>query len=435
MELVTASEAEALQRGSAGSLSAAGCGAGDRVAVVASPSAQVAAFALGALRVGVVPVMINPALTADERAALVADSGAALVVDDRSVAEAVRGDPATPLAPWPRARPMHYTSGTGGAPKGVWSGILDDDSAAELVADETAAWGIDAADVHLVCAPLAHSAPLRFALTTWMAGGSVVVLPRFDPAIVTAAISRHRPTSAFVAPVHLQRLLAHWSVAPADLSCFRLVAHAGSACPPDVKAAAVERFPAGSVFEFYGSTEGQFTVASPDDWARRPGSVGRARPGREMRADREGVLWCRPPSFARFEYWRDPVKTAAAWRDGWFTVGDLGRVDDDGFVFLDGRRDDLIISGAVNVYPAEVEAVLSRCPGVVEVAVFGVDDQSWGQRVCAAVVGSAKSEDVTAFAAIHLAGYKRPKQIVVVDALPRTATGKIQRFRLAHLLV
>jgi long-chain acyl-CoA synthetase len=152
--------------------------------------------------------------------------------------------------------------------------------------------------------------------------------------------------------------------------------------------------------------------------------------------DDDGTVWCRPPGFGKFRYWDDPAKTAAAWRDGFFTVGDLGRMDGDGYLYLDGRRDDLIISGGVNVYPAEVEAVLVGVPGVAELAVFGLPDDRWGQRVCAAVVpgpgggpssGGRLVEALQARATVELAGYKRPKQYVVLDELPRTATGKVQR--------
>ena len=222
---------------------------------------------------------------------------------------------------------------------------------------------------------------------------------------------------------------------PERFAALRLLVHAGSPCPPALKRTAMALTGPDVVWEFYGSTEGQFTVCPPAEWLERPGTVGRARPGREVSVDGDGLVWCRPPAFARFVYWRDEARTAAAWRDGAFTVGDLGRLDDDGYLFLDGRRDDLVITGGVNVYPAEVEAALAEVPGVEEVAVFGVADDRWGQRVCAAVVPTAGADpdrvlDAAAdHAATHLAGYKRPKQYAAVAVLPRTATGKMPATR------
>jgi long-chain acyl-CoA synthetase len=184
-----------------------------------------------------------------------------------------------------------------------------------------------------------------------------------------------------------------------------------------------------SVWEFYGSTEGQFTVCPGAQWEQRPGSVGRARPGRTLEI-RDGVIWCHAPQFARFVYWNDPDKTSAAWDADAFSVGDLGRLDD-GYLYLEGRREDLIISGGVNVYPAEVEAVLAECPGIADVAVFGRDDDRWGQRVCVAYSGDAPPDEVRAWAAGRLAAYKRPKEIEQLPELPHNASGKVERLLLA----
>jgi acyl-CoA synthetase (AMP-forming)/AMP-acid ligase II len=309
----------------------------------------------------------------------------------------------------------------------VWSGLLPDDLGAALWAEEGDFWGFGPDDVHLVASPLHHSAPLRFSLATLLAGGAVVLPGRFAPPSWARAVREHRPTTAFVVPAHLSRLLA---AGLPETSSFRLLMHAGAPCPPTLKQQVLAAFPRGSVWEFYGSTEGQFTACSPADWEARPGSLGRARPGRVLAADERGRLWCTVPPHARFTYWRDPQRTAQAWRGDAFTVGDLGRVDPDGYVYLDGRREDLVISGGVNVYPAEVEAVLAACPGVVEAAVFGLPDPQWGQRVCAAVVGDADEAALRDWARAHLAPAKRPKQYVRVDDLPRTSTGKVRRVAL-----
>jgi long-chain acyl-CoA synthetase len=159
--------------------------------------------------------------------------------------------------------------------------------------------------------------------------------------------------------------------------------------------------------------------------------VGRARPGRSLAVEADGLIWCTVPAHARFEYFNAPAKTAAAWRGDAFTVGDLGHLDEDGYLYLDGRREDLVITGGVNVYPAEVESALAEHPGVSDVAVFGVPDEEWGQRVCAAYVGAASSQDLSTWANQRLSPPKRPKQYLALEAIPRTLTGKILRRSLA----
>ena len=432
--VVTAAGSERDQRRAAAGLAAAGVRSGDRVVISAAATPELIAAVLGALRTGIVPVVLDPALPSEERSALVEDADPAL--DLGGYPGRLFGDDESDLADVPLARPMHYTSGTTGRRKGVWSGVLAEDDARALAQEEIELWEFGPADRHLVLSPLHHSAPLRFAVSTLLAGGEVLLPGPFDAARAAAAVSDLRPTTTFCVPTHLQRLLARGRAGRGSLdwSSFRRLVHAGAPCPEPLKRAVLAALPAGSVWEFYGSTEAQFTVCSPDGWLAHPGSVGRARPGRWLETDERGQLWCAVPPWARFEYWRAPEKTAAAWQGDRVTVGDLGRVDDDGTVWLDGRREDLVISGGVNVYPAEVEAVLDAHPGVVESAVVGVPDAEWGQRVVAAYVGDADPAELAGWARERLAPAKRPKSLHPVGELPRTSTGKVRRLDLPQVL-
>ncbi len=422
----------------ASGLRASGLTPGDRVAIVtpehryprdeaAVLQARVVALVAGALRSGLVPVPINPMLTQAEREHIISDSGAALTVAQAAdlVALTDHRGPVPELSDWPVGRPMHYTSGTTGRPKGVYTQGIGEALTEALWRDEIDQWEFTSEDVTLVHGPLCHAAPLRYAMAVLQMGGAAVLPGHFDAAAIAQALIDHRPTHAFLVPSHLQRLFE------LDLpaSPYRLITHAGAACPPTVKRRLHEWAGVQSVWEFYGSTEGQFTICAGEQWEQHPGTVGRARPGRTLEI-RDGVIWCRTPDFARFSYWNDPVKTAGAWHGDAFSVGDLGRLDGD-FLYLEGRREDLIITGGVNVYPAEVEAILLECPGVREVAVFGRDDEQWGQRVCAAFSGDATVDQVRAWSVDTLAAYKRPKDLEHLPELPHNASGKIQRLQLA----
>ncbi len=443
VEVLTAADAEVRQRRAAGAMTAAGLGRGDRVVFCLPSSAALLCAVLGALRSGVVPVLLNATLTTGERDRLVADADPSLVVIDADALSALDAGPEVRLSPFPLARPMHYTSGTTGQAKGVWTGLWSEDLAEAAFVDEADLWAFGPDDVHLVCSPMYHSVSIRFAGGTLLRGGTCVILSSFDALTASAALEGTFgpvPTTTFMAPAALARLLALPDTSRDRFGALRLLVHAGSPCSPSLKRAALEVVDPDVLWEFYGSTEGQFTACSTTEWLVKPGAVGRARPGRRLVVDDDGIVWCHAPDFARFAYWRDEAKTAASWSDGAFTVRDLGRLDGEGYLFLDGRRDDLIITGGVNVYPAEVEAVLAEVDGVVDVAVFALADEQWGQRVCAAVVPGAEADpeelvaSVRARAADQLAGYKRPKQIEFVDELPRTATGKVQRLALPELL-
>jgi long-chain acyl-CoA synthetase len=450
---LSAAKAEEGAQYAAAALRARGVSLGQRVAIdlprIADPiacadqHANLIKLVLGMLRIGVVPVLVNPLLAAREREFVVSDSEPVLVISaDHQVAELLepRSTVGTELSRELIARPMHYTSGTTGTPKGVWTGFLSSDQTAQWWNDELEMWAFDSSDSTLVHGPLAHSGPLRFALLVLTSGGSVVLPGGFDPVRISRILATEKPTAAFVVPTHLQRLL---DLPDLPKSPYRRLAHAGSTCPPELKRRIHTWAGLDQTWEFYGSSEGQFTSCSGREWEERPGTLGRARRGRRIFID-EGTIWCDTPSYSDFRYWKDPVKTQAAWRDTdngrAFTVGDLGRLDGDGYLYLDGRREDLIISGGVNVYPAQVEQVLLEHPDIVDAAVFGADDERWGQRVCAAIVCATPGEtldvaNVNDFVEPLLAPFQRPKTFLHLDELPRNSMGKIVRGELRTALV
>jgi long-chain acyl-CoA synthetase len=297
-------------------------------------------------------------------------------------------------------------------------------------------------DLHLVCSPLTHSAPHRFALRTLEAGGTVVLQERFEAEESLATIDLLGITTTFMVPTHLERIMAlGHRLARYDISSVRLLAHAGAPIREETKRKVMEAFPPGSVCEFYGSTEGVATRISSEEWLRKPGSVGTASPpcrviiktndGGEASPGETGEVWIDCPTGDRFEYWGDPAKTAAAWDGSAFTVGDLGFLDADGYLFLTGRVNDTIITGGINVYPLEVEAVLESHPAVKEAMVYAAPHPEWGQQVVAQVVRETElpldGELLRKWARERLAGFKCPRHIEVVQSLPRTATGKLQR--------
>jgi acyl-CoA synthetase (AMP-forming)/AMP-acid ligase II len=451
-------ELDSRQRRLAGALRAGGVSEGDRIAVLSANRPEFLEVTAGALRAGIVPIPVNPLLTPAEIAFLLEDAGARWLLTDR----ATERDPdvervitfgdayerclheASPadVADVALGRPMHYTSGTTGQPKGVWAPPQRVADATSVAEDFIAQWGLRPDDLHLVCSPLPHSAPHRFALRTLEGGGTVVLQPRFEAEEVLATIDLAGITTSFMVPTHLERILAvGHKLARYDLSSVRLLAHAGAPIREETKRKVIDLFPPGSVWEFYGSTEGVATRISSEEWLRKPGSVGAgASParvvitdeeGREMPAGEVGEVWVSAPDSGRFEYWGDPQKTAAAWSGSAFTVGDLGYLDGDGYLFLTGRKHDMIITGGINVYPQEVEAVLESHPAVKEAMVHAAPHPEWGQEVVAKVVREPQQpldpELLRSWARERLAGFKCPRRIEIVASLPRTATGKLQR--------
>lgn len=444
------------QKRLAGHLTANGLRPGDRVGIYARNSDQLLEVAGGLLRAGIIPVPINALLTEAEVGYIVEDASIDWLFTDRIIDITGLGNIITLGDAYERViyeadpmsisdhilgRPMHYTSGTTGRPKGVYVAPYDESEAERLSMRFRTMWDLRSDEIHLVCSPLAHSAPLRFALRTLEAGGAVCVQEHFDAEATLAAIELFGVTSSFMVPTHLKRILGlgRKGLARYDLSSMRTLVHAGAPIDQATKQKVIDAFPPGSVWEFYGSTEGQATQIPPDEWAAKPGSVGRPHPGAEviikdddgqpLAAGEVGRVWVRDREADTWAYWDDAAKTAKAWKDGAFCVGDLGWLDEDGYLFLAGRADDVIITGGVNVYPQEVEAVLASHPSVAEVVVFGAPDEEWGQQVRAQVVldEEVSADDLQAWARNTLAGFKVPRAIEYVSELPKTPTGKIKR--------
>ena len=343
---------------------------------------------------------------------------------------------------------MLYTSGTTGRPKGVRReppegpppGVMGRGGMDML------RWclGDDSDRAHLVCTPLYHSGPLTYADGASLLGSDLVLLERFDPEDVLRAIESYGVTSTFMVPTQFVRLLRLPADVRAtyDVSSLKLVVHASAPVAPDVKRAMIDWL--GPVlFEFYGGTEGGGVSITSPDWLEHPGSVGKPRPGlaMEIRDERgaavptgvEGQIWFDDGRGA-FAYKDDAEKTAEAVRDGWFTLGDIGYVDGDGYLFLCDRRADVIISGGVNIYPAQIEAVLLSHPRVADCCVVGVPDDEWGEAIHAVVQPVAGQDATDAFVTellehcrVSLAAYQVPRTVEFDPDLPRTETGKLAR--------
>jgi long-chain acyl-CoA synthetase len=240
-------------------------------------------------------------------------------------------------------------------------------------------------------------------------------------------------------PINFVRILALKHAGDHDLSSMKRVLHAAAPCPVDVKRRVIDLFPPDTVWEYYGMTEGLATMISPNEWLAKPGSVGKAAPnldvhildddGRELPPGEVGLVYVTPMAGVKFAYAGAPEKTREIWRGDLYTVGDMGYLDDDGYLFLTDRKQDLIISGGANVYPAEVESVLYAHPAVGDCAVIGVPDPEWGERVKAIVEPRADvtADELIAFCRANLSHDKCPKEIAFVEELPRDPNGKVRK--------
>src|SRR5213592_767785 len=448
-----------------------GCREGDRVAWMSFNAIAGAEIANGLRRAGLVIVPVNYRLRGAEIAYVLNDSRArvaaagpdhveAMLAATPDVGGDVRFVAAAEKVPsgWlSYASLMHaasedfetvgeglgasmiYTSGTTGNPKGAWrphgvdiANVLQIISIFELAQS----------DVHLVCGPGYHSGVAFFSALHQVLGSTVVLQPKFGAEDALDLIERHRVTTTFMAPTLLHRLVDAQERRPRDTSSLRALIIGAAPCPYVLKVRAEAVF--GRVlWEFYGATEtGVNTVLRPEDQLRKPGSCGTAVPGQEIRlVDAEGrdVPDGTPGEFMvrntwLAEYYKRPDATSSSLHDGYFSVGDVAYRDDEGYYYICDRQIDMIISGGVNIYPAEVEAVLHAHPAVADAAVIGVPDDQWGESVKAIVQlrpgASATAEELIAFCDTRIAGYKKPRSVDFVDEIPREPAGKLLKGKL-----
>ncbi|WP_410602098.1 acyl-CoA synthetase [Amycolatopsis sp. lyj-90] len=472
-----AAKANAYARG----LQALGLEAGDVVVVLQPNGDELVAAYFAAIQSGLYIVVVNWHLVGPEVAYILSDSGAKAFLaherfadvaiaaaDEAGIAE--RGRFAVGDVPGfrrieelgsgegdgrPERRtagsPMLYTSGTTGRPKGVRRPLsgADPDSVPGASTWFFGIFGLAPHDdhVHLCGSPLYHTAVLNFVAISLQLGHTAVLMDRWDAEDMLRLIERHRVTHSHMVPTQFRRLLGLPDDVRAahDLSSLRVMIHGAAPCPLEVKRRMLDWW-GPVVTEYYAATEGGGTAISGEEWLKKPGSVGLPWPGSTIKIlDDEGTEL--PPGEtgtvymkmgdSKFEYHKDRAKTDKARVGDLFTLGDVGHLDDDGYLFLHDRKADLIISGGVNVYPAEIEGELVMHPKIADVAVFGVPHEDWGEAIKAVVQpadGVEPSEELTAeileYAAARLAKFKLPRSVGYLPELPRDPNGKLYKRKL-----
>jgi fatty-acyl-CoA synthase/long-chain acyl-CoA synthetase len=355
---------------------------------------------------------------------------------ERQLAELPSGEPDVGELPPPFT--MVYTSGTTGKPKGALRGGSTDVAA---LGGLLSLIGYVPDDVYLTTGPLYHSGPGGFASIAHSLGNTIVVQHKFDPLDWLRLVETYRVTTTFTAPTPIRMVcsLPEEVKARYDRSSIRRMIANAAPWTLALKKQYLANFPMDSLWEVYGSTElGVDAVLCPDEHLRKPGSCGLPAPGIEIRLFDDngsevtepyahGEVFVRPIS--QFTtYYKAEDKYEADRRGEYHTVGDIGYRDEDGYLYIADRKKDMIISGGMNIYPAEIEAALDADPDVYEVAVFGVPDEEWGERVHAVVVPArpdVTDVDIVTFARAHLAGYKVPRSVTFIDELPKTGSGKV----------
>ncbi|WP_231420415.1 acyl-CoA synthetase [Sphingomonas sp. Leaf205] len=475
-ETVTYRDLDARANQGAHLLRSLGLKRGDGIAVLMDNSARYLEVMWAAERTGVYCTCLSSKLTAAEAAYIIRDGDCRVLIVSKGCAEvatalvpmvydvrryvvdgAIDGyasyeaardaKPPTPIADPSPGGILLYSSGTTGKPKGVKHALSDEPfgtNVSPLVMLGKGLYCFTPEMVYLSPAPLYHAAPLRWSMAVHQVGGTVVVMEHFDPEAALAAIERFHVTHAQWVPTHFIRLLKLPPEVRAryDVSSLKAVWHAAAPCPLPVKQAMIDWW--GPIIgEYYAGTEGNgFCAISSAEWLAHKGSVGRNLTAQTMICDEEGnALPARAEGdvyFAgggAFEYHNDPAKTAeAANAHGWTTLGDVGWLDEEGYLYLTDRKSFMIISGGVNIYPAEIENLLVTHPKVADVAVIGEPDDEMGEQVVAIVCPADPSEDrvqlaaeLSAFARANLSHVKAPRRIDFRDALPRHETGKLYK--------
>lgn len=451
-----------------------GLNIGDTVAILLDNHPGFFEIVWGAQRAGLYYVAIPSRLTAAEISYILSDSGAHLLIsseakqevvdalltlnpdvtqfiiggsDERAIAPVLGAMPTTPIADERHGTDMLYSSGTTGRPKGVRIPFPQDEDIAQsnaLVMMAQAAFGFTPGCTYLSPAPLYHAAPLRWCLTVHKLGGTVIIMEKFDPEQALALIEKYKVETSQWVPTHFNRMLKlpEETRAQYDVSSLKSALHAAAPCPIPVKEAMIDWW-GPIIMEYYAGSEGNgFTFINAHDWLNHKGSVGKALLGTVRICDEddevvptgeEGQIFFEGGN--PFTYHNDPEKTKAATnKHGWTSLGDVGKVDEDGFLYLTDRKSFMIISGGVNIYPQEIENLLVTHPKIADAAVIGAPDEDMGEKVVAVVqpmdmadANGDFAQELEVYLRQTLSGVKVPRQIDFRAQLPREATGKLYK--------